>query len=62
MFRTLVEYDEEDRDTLLENLMIGPVSQALNITNVVWGAQSYQTFATLSKEFMKPVIHIGTHI
>ncbi|XP_041449691.1 retinoid-inducible serine carboxypeptidase-like isoform X2 [Drosophila obscura] len=40
MYRTLMHYDiDEDRDKLLEELMQGPVTEALNITTgVKWGA------------------------
>uniref|UniRef100_A0A0A1WN20 Retinoid-inducible serine carboxypeptidase n=1 Tax=Zeugodacus cucurbitae TaxID=28588 RepID=A0A0A1WN20_ZEUCU len=60
MYRTMVQYDiDEDRDQILEDLMRGPVQQALNITSPVkWGAQSNPTFSRLSGDFMKPVIHI----
>lgn len=40
--------------------MQGDVSKALNIpSKVKWGSLFSTTFATLSEEFMKPVIHIG---
>lgn len=59
MFRTLVHYDvDEDRDQLLSDLMLGPVTEALNIS-VVWGAQSGTTFTRLRGDFMKPAVHIG---
>ncbi|XP_054743214.1 retinoid-inducible serine carboxypeptidase-like [Anastrepha obliqua] len=60
MYRTMVHYDiDEDRDQILEDLMQGPVSQALNISSKVkWGSQSGSTFTRLSGDFMKPVIHI----
>lgn len=64
MYRTMVQYDiDEDRDQILEDLMRGPVQQALNITSKVkWGSQSNPTFSRLSGDFMKPVIHIGKNI
>lgn len=59
MFRTLVHYDvDEDREQLLSDLMLGPVTEALNIS-VVWGAQSGSTFTKLRGDFMKPAVHIG---
>uniref|UniRef100_A0A034WDZ5 Retinoid-inducible serine carboxypeptidase n=1 Tax=Bactrocera dorsalis TaxID=27457 RepID=A0A034WDZ5_BACDO len=62
MYRTMVQYDydiDEDRDQILEDLMRGPVHQALNISSKVrWGSQSSVTFTRLSTDFMKPVIHI----
>ncbi|XP_068148547.1 retinoid-inducible serine carboxypeptidase [Drosophila tropicalis] len=60
MYRTLVHYDiDEDRDQILEDLMLGPVTQALNITTgVKWGAQSGSTFTKLMADFMKPAVHI----
>ncbi|XP_022212841.2 retinoid-inducible serine carboxypeptidase-like [Drosophila obscura] len=60
MYRTLVHYDiDEDRDKLLEELMQGPVTEALNITTgVKWGAQSSATFSSLMGDFMKPAVHI----
>ncbi|XP_036328275.1 retinoid-inducible serine carboxypeptidase-like isoform X4 [Rhagoletis pomonella] len=62
MYRTMVKYDvdiDEDRDQILEDLMRGPVTEALNITSKVkWGAQSGITFTRLGTDFMKPVIHI----
>jgi len=38
MYRTLVKFDvDEDRDQLLEDLMLGPVTEALGInTGVKW--------------------------
>lgn len=61
MHNTLVRFDLRDnRDDLLEDLMRGEVSKALNIpANVTWGAQSQITFNALSGDFMKPVVHIG---
>ncbi|KAH8256005.1 hypothetical protein KR026_004567 [Drosophila bipectinata] len=61
MYRTLVKYDvDEDRDQLLEDLMLGPVTEALGInTGVKWGAQSGTTFTKLMGDFMKPAVHIG---
>ncbi|XP_018790727.1 PREDICTED: retinoid-inducible serine carboxypeptidase-like [Bactrocera latifrons] len=62
MYRTMVQYDidiDEDRDQILQDLMRGPVHQALNISSKVrWGSQSDVTFARLNTDFMKPVIHI----
>lgn len=62
MYRTLVHFDiDEDRDQLLEDLMRGPVTTALNITTgIKWGAQSSTTFSKLMGDFMKPAVHIGT--
>lgn len=61
MYRTLVKFDvDEDRDQLLEDLMLGPVTQALGInTGVKWGAQSGTTFTKLMGDFMKPAVDIG---
>lgn len=61
MFRTLVKkVDERNRDDILEELMQGKVSKALNIPkNVTWGAQSSRTFRSLHGDFMKPAIHMG---
>lgn len=60
MFRTLTQYDEVDRDVVLQTLMRGKVSEALNIPpEVKWGSMSGATFTTLAGDFMKPVIHIG---
>lgn len=61
MYRTLVKFDiDEDRDQILEDLMRGPVSEALGIpSNVKWGSQSGSTFSRQMGDFMKPVIHIG---
>ncbi|XP_005186527.1 retinoid-inducible serine carboxypeptidase [Musca domestica] len=60
MYRTLVKFDiDEDRDQILENLMRGPVSEALGIpSKVKWGSQSGSTFSRQMGDFMKPVIHI----
>jgi len=60
MYRTLVQFDiDEDRDKILNNLMRGPVSQALGIpTSVKWGSQSGSTFTKQMGDFMKPVIHV----
>ncbi|EDW69443.1 retinoid-inducible serine carboxypeptidase [Drosophila virilis] len=60
MYRTLVHFDiDEDRDQLLEELMRGPVTTALNITTGInWGAQSSTTFSKLMGDFMKPAVHI----
>ncbi|TDG50365.1 hypothetical protein AWZ03_003270 [Drosophila navojoa] len=58
MYRTLVHFDiDEDRDKLLEDLMRGPVTKALNLT-IKWGAQSGTTFNKLWGDFMKPAVHI----
>uniref|UniRef100_A0A0K8VCD7 Retinoid-inducible serine carboxypeptidase n=1 Tax=Bactrocera latifrons TaxID=174628 RepID=A0A0K8VCD7_BACLA len=66
MYRTMVQYDidiDEDRDQILQDLMRGPVHQALNISSKVrWGSQSDVTFARLNTDFMKPVIHIGKNV
>lgn len=61
MYRTLVHFDiDEDRDQMLEELMRGPVSEALDIpSKVQWGSQSGNTFTGQMGDFMKPVIHIG---
>lgn len=61
MFRTLVKKeDETDRDSILEKLMQGKVSKALQIPkHVIWGSQSSATFTTLNEDFMKPAIHMG---
>ncbi|KAH8371436.1 hypothetical protein KR093_007495, partial [Drosophila rubida] len=60
MYRTLVHFDiDENRDQLLQELMTGPVTKALNITTgVTWGAQSGTTFSKLNGDFMKPAVHI----
>ncbi|EDV96064.1 retinoid-inducible serine carboxypeptidase [Drosophila grimshawi] len=60
MYRTLVQFDiDENRDKMLEELMRGPVTKALNITTgVKWGAQSSATFNKLMGDFMKPAVHI----
>ena len=58
MYRTLVTRDADD--DLLNEIMNGPVTEALNIPkHVVWGSQSGVTFRTLYTEFMKPVINYG---
>lgn len=61
MYRTLVRFDiDEDRDQILEDIMRGPVSEALDIpSNVKWGSQSGSTFSFQMGDFMKPVIHVG---
>lgn len=61
MYRTLVNFGiDENRDQMLEDLMRGPVSEALGIsTKVQWGSQSGNTFTAQMGDFMKPVIHIG---
>lgn len=60
MFRTLVRMNaRDDADTLLENLMNGPVKVALGIPDsVTWGGQSDVTFTTLREDFMKPVTDV----
>lgn len=61
MLSLLTEYDEVDRDKVLETLMRGKVSAALNIpAHVRWGSLSGKTFTTLAGDFMKPAIHMGT--
>ncbi|XP_030372736.1 retinoid-inducible serine carboxypeptidase [Scaptodrosophila lebanonensis] len=64
MYRLLVHYDiDEDRDTILDELMLGPVTEALNITTgVKWGAQSGTTFTRLMGDFMKPAVHIVSEL
>ncbi|XP_037719542.1 retinoid-inducible serine carboxypeptidase [Drosophila subpulchrella] len=64
MYRTLVKFDvDEDRDQLLEDLMLGPVTEALGInTTVKWGAQSGTTFTRLMTDFMKPAVHIVSEL
>lgn len=58
MFNRHVLFD--DADTMLEELMRGPVSKALEIPeHVVWGSQSDATFETLAEDFMWPVVDIG---
>lgn len=61
IYRVMVQYDiDEDRDKILEDLMRGPVSEALEIPDQIkWGAQSGSTFTRQMGDFMKPVIHIG---
>lgn len=62
MYRTLVKYDSDDRDSILESLMIESVSNVLNITrSTSYGSQSSQTFLALTDEFMRPVVNIGEH-
>ncbi|CAD6999263.1 retinoid-inducible serine carboxypeptidase [Ceratitis capitata] len=60
MYRTLVQFDiDEDRDQILQDLMRGPVHEALNISSKVkWGSYSGVTFSRLGGDFMKPVINI----
>ncbi|XP_075153122.1 retinoid-inducible serine carboxypeptidase-like [Haematobia irritans] len=60
LYRTLVRFDiDEDRDKMLDDLMRGPVSEALEIpSNIKWGSQSSSTFSRLMGDFMKPVIHV----
>ncbi|XP_067624265.1 retinoid-inducible serine carboxypeptidase-like [Eurosta solidaginis] len=60
MYRTMVQYDvDEDRDQILDDLMRGPVTRALNVTSGKrWGSQSSITFTRLQGDFMKPVVHI----
>ncbi|XP_030372286.1 retinoid-inducible serine carboxypeptidase-like [Scaptodrosophila lebanonensis] len=60
LYRLMVNYDiDEDRDQLLQDLMRGPVAQALGIpSNVRWGSQSSEVFNIHRTDFMKPVIHI----
>lgn len=71
MYRTLVErnynrdYDIDDIDGRqridpLTELMRGPVSEALNISeHIVFGSQSNIVFSTLFGDFMKPDIEMG---
>lgn len=47
-----------DEDAILDNLMNGPVKEALGL-DVVWGESSGLVFNTLAGDFMKPVIDIG---
>jgi len=60
LYRTLVKHDARDlTDDIIEELMLGPVSAALDIPkHVKWGSQSRQVFNRLAGDFMKPVIHI----
>lgn len=60
MFRTLVKFDaRDDRDQTLDDLMNGPVKEALEIPESVrWGGQSSITFRTLNEDFMKPVTDV----
>ncbi|ALC43281.1 CG31821, partial [Drosophila busckii] len=64
MYRTLVHYDiDENRDKMLEELMLTNVTEALNITTgVKWGAQSGTTFSKLMGDFMKPAVHIVSEL
>ena len=60
MFRSVVRGVDADRDEILDDLMNGPVKQALGVpSNVVWGSQSSLVFNTLNGDFMKPVTNIG---
>lgn len=60
MIRTLIKFDEDDRDAILANLLTNSVTQALNITSdIPFGSQSSDTFSSLSYEFMKPAISYG---
>lgn len=60
-YRTMVMRNfGQNRLIKLDKLMRGPVSKALRIpSHVKWGAQSGATFASLSGDFMKPVVHLG---
>lgn len=60
-YRTMVMRNfGQNRFIKLDKLMRGPVSKALGIPSYVkWGVQSGQTFASLSGDFMKPVVHFG---
>lgn len=58
MYNLHVRFD--DADSMLDDLMRGPVSEALNIPeHVVWGSQSDITFETLMEDFMWPVVDVG---
>lgn len=60
MYNTLVRHGARASADPLDDLMLGAVSEALNIPeHVLWGSQGYTTFNTLAGDFMKPTIDYG---
>lgn len=60
MINLLVRHGQRADVDPLDELMTGPVSEALDIpSHVVWGSQGGKTFSILAGDFMKPDIDYG---